>query len=231
MKPIEKDLNNIRKELNEMWNLVNSQLEAAGEAFMSLDSEAATGVLLREKRVNAYELKLDSDCEDSIALYAPVAIDLRFILAVMKITTNLERIADFAEGMARFVIAAPTLNLDADLLSRLRIEQMLHEIKSMLKLGQSAFINENSTEAAKIFAKDALVDEINNEAPKIMAAYLEKSADRALSCLNLIGMIRKMERIGDHCNNIAEEVIFYLDAKVLKHQKSKDDNEEQQKKV
>lgn len=214
-----------------MWNLVNSQLEVAGEAFLARDSEAATKVLLREKRVNAYELKLDSDCEDAIALYAPVAIDLRFILAVMKINTTLERIADFAEGIARFVIAFPSLNLEGDLLAKLRMEQMLKEIKSMLKLGQNAFINENSTEAAQIFAKDALVDEINNDAPKIIADYLEKNSDRTLSCLNLIGVVRKMERIGDHCNNIAEEVIFYLDAKVLKHQKSKNGHEEQEKKA
>lgn len=231
MKPIDKDLQNIRKELNEMWNLVNSQLEMAGESLMLLDSEVATKVLLREKRVNAYELKLDSDCEDVIALYAPVAIDLRFILAVMKINTNLERIADFAEGIARFIIAFPSLNLEGDLLARLRIEQMLGEIKNMLRLGQSAFINENSTEAAQIFAKDALVDDINNEAPPIIADYLEKNTERTLSCLNLIGIIRKMERIGDHCNNIAEEIIFYLDAKVLKHQKSKSDDGKQEKKV
>lgn len=231
MKPIEKDLHNIHQELNEMWNLVNSQLEIASEAFMSLDSEAATKVLLREKRVNAYELKLDSSCEDAIALYAPVAVDLRFILAVMKINTNLERIADFAEGIARFIIASPSLNLEGDLLAKLRVEHMFNEIKSMLKLGQSAFVNENSSEAAQIFTKDALVDEINNEAPQTIAAYLEKNAERTLSCLNLIGMIRKMERIGDHCNNIAEEIIFYLDAKVLKHQKSTDNGGRQEKKL
>ncbi|MDR0419655.1 MAG: phosphate signaling complex protein PhoU [Prevotellaceae bacterium] len=220
MKPIEKELSIIKKELNEMWNLVNSQLNIAGEALLSPDSEAATQVLLRERKVNAYELKIDSDCEDAIALYAPVAIDLRFILAVLKINTNLERIADFAEGIARFIITFPSLNMEAELLNNLRIERMVTELKEMLQLGQKAFNNENSLEAAQIFTKDALVDEINNNAPEIISKYIEGNPERALSGLNLIGIIRKMERVGDHCNNIAEEIIFFLDAKILKHNKN-----------
>lgn len=226
MKPIEKELDTIKKELNEMWNLVNSQLNIAGEALLSLDSEAATQVLLRERRVNAHELKIDSDCEDAIALYAPVAIDLRFILAVLKINTNLERIADFAEGIARFIITFPSLNLEAELLNNLRIERMITEIKEMLLLGQKAFNNENSLEAAQIFTKDALVDEINNNAPEIISKYIEGNPERALSALNLIGIIRKMERVGDHCNNIAEEIIFFLDAKILKHNKNSSKEDE-----
>ena len=78
-----------------MWDLVNSQLNRAGESLISLDKDLAKEVVYREKRVNAFELKIDSDCEDIIGLYNPVALDLRFTLAMMKINNNLERIADF----------------------------------------------------------------------------------------------------------------------------------------
>ena len=74
------------------------------EAVLTLDRELAQQVIVRERRVNAFELKIDSDVEDVIALYNPVAIDLRFVLAMLKINTNLERLGDFAEGIARFVV-------------------------------------------------------------------------------------------------------------------------------
>ena len=95
---IEKELDDLKKEVLEMWDLVNSQLNRAGEALLSMDKELAHEVTYREKRVNAFELKIDSDCEDIIGLYNPVALDLRFTLAMMKTSNNLERIAAFCAG-------------------------------------------------------------------------------------------------------------------------------------
>ena len=105
VKFIESELVLLKKEVDEMWTLVYNQLDRAGEAVMTLDKELAQQVMVRERRVNAFELKIDSDVEDIIALYNPVAIDLRFVLAMLKINTNLERLGDFAEGIARFVYA------------------------------------------------------------------------------------------------------------------------------
>ena len=104
VKFIESELILLKKEIDEMWTLVYNQLDRAGEAVLTLDKELAQQVMVRERRVNAFELKIDSDVEDIIALYNPVAIDLRFVLAMLKINTNLERLGDFAEGIARFVI-------------------------------------------------------------------------------------------------------------------------------
>ena len=89
--------------------------------------------MVRERRVNAFELKIDSDVEDIIALYNPVAIDLRFVLAMLKINTNLERLGDFAEGIARFVLRCKEPVLDAELLNRLRLAEMQAEVLSMLE--------------------------------------------------------------------------------------------------
>ena len=143
-------------------------------------------------------MKIDSDCEDIIGLYTPVAVDLRFVLAMLKINTNLERIADFCEGMSRFVIDYPQISVDAELLDKTNLREMLDTIKKMMEKG-----------------KEALT------ATHIVARYIQDKPDRADECLHLIGIIRKMERIGDHCNNMAEEIIFYLDAKVLKHSTKK----------
>ncbi len=221
MRYIEKELENLKDEVLEMWTLVYSQLNRAGEALLSLDKDLAREVIYREKRVNAFELKIDSDCEDIIGLYTPVAVDLRFVLAMLKINTNLERIADFCEGMSRFVIDCPQISVDAELLDKTNIREMLDTIKKMMEKGKEALTEESSSIAVTIFDMDNRVDEINRQAAHIVARYIQERPDRADECLYLIGIIRKMERIGDHCNNMAEEIIFYLDAKVLKHSTKK----------
>ena len=148
VKFIESELILLKKEIDEMWTLVYNQLDRAGEAVLTLDKELAQQVMVRERRVNAFELKIDSDVEDIIALYNPVAIDLRFVLAMLKINTNLERLGDFAEGIARFVLRCKEPVLDAELLSRLRLAEMQAEVLSMLELAKRA-LNEESNDLAR----------------------------------------------------------------------------------
>ena len=95
----------------------------------------------------------------------------------------------------------------------------------MLTLAKEALVTENAQLAQEIISKDNLVDEINKKAVGIIADYLEKNPTNAYSCLQLIGIIRKLERFGDHCTNIAEEIIFYLEAKVVKHSEKKYEKE------
>lgn len=223
VKFIESELVLLKKEVDEMWTLVYNQLDRAGEAVLTLDKELAQQVVVREKRVNAFELKIDSDVEDVIALYNPVAVDLRFVLAMLKINTNLERLGDFAEGIARFVIKCEDPALDADLLKKLRLEEMLREVLSMLETAKKA-LNEESIElATSVFAKDNLVDEINANVTNMLTEYLTKNPESMVTCLNLVGVFRKLERAGDHINNMAEEIVFFVDAKVLKHQGKTDE--------
>jgi phosphate transport system protein len=217
MRQLEQELTSLRHDLIDMWKLVISQVSNSGEAILSFDKELAQKVSMRERKVDAYELKIDSECENIIALHQPVAIDLRFVLAVFKINSNLERIADFAYGISRMLIANPSVILDAELITNTNVRVMISEVNKMLTQGLDAFENEKSNFAAAIFSEDYQVDEINNNAARIVADYIQKNPDRAFECLQLIASIRKLERIGDHCSNIAEEIFFYIDAKVLKH--------------
>lgn len=217
VKFIESELVLLKKEINEMWSLVYNQLDRAGEAVLTMDKELAQQVMVREKRVNAFELKIDSDVEDVIALYNPVAVDLRFVLAMLKINTNLERLGDFAEGIARFVVKCKERTFDPELLQKLRLEEMLTEVLSMLDIAKNALNEENLELATSVFAKDNLLDEINQNVAKTLNDYLQKHPEDTLLCLNLVGVFRKLERSGDHITNIAEEIVFFVDAKVLKH--------------
>ena len=218
MKVIEQEIAALKNTINEMWALVHQQIYNAGEAMLTGDKELAYKVLSRERRVNAFELKIDSDCEDIIALYAPVAIDLRFVLAMYKINTNLERLGDFAESIARFSANLPEGEpIDPELVKIARVEEMLHELLGMISLAQEAFEKESSEIASRIFLKDNIIDEINHDSTPLIAQYIEAHPGSALAGLYMAGVIRKMERFGDHCTNIAEELIFYLDAKAMKH--------------
>lgn len=224
VKFIESELGSLRKEVNEMWTLVYNQLDRAGESVLTFSRDLAQQVIVREKRVNAFELKIDSDVEDTIALYNPVAIDLRFVLAVFKINSDLERLGDFAEGIARFVLRSEETAMDGDLLRELRIEEMQKEVLCMLEMAKNALNEENLDLALAIFSKDNLLDEINAEASAVLAKYLKNHPDSCLTCLELGAVIRKLERAGDHITNIAEEIVFFIDAKVLKHRGKVDEH-------
>lgn len=221
MKHLEKDLYLIRQDIIEMWRLVISQVSTAGEAMQSFNSELARKVVLREKKVDAYELKIDNECENLIALNQPVAIDLRFVLAILKINSNLERIADFAYGIAKTLLNNPSLIEDAEAMTDANLQDMIKQVNNMLERVLISFEHENPDESYGIFQEDSEIDAINENAPGIIAEYIKKNPERAYECIQLISVFRKLERIGDHCSNIAEEIFFYVDAKVLKHSAKK----------
>ena len=210
MRHLEQELVALRQDVIDMWKLVISQVSNSGEAILSFNKEMAQKVAMREKKVDAYELKIDSECENIIALYQPVAVDLRFLLAVLKINSNLERIGDFAYGISRVLISNPTVILDAELIMDTNLRVMVEHVNKMLLQGLDAFENEQPDLASAIFSEDFQVDEINKNAAQLFADYIQKSPDRAFDCLQLFSTFRRLERIGDHCSNIAEEIFFYI---------------------
>src|SRR6266487_6194075 len=107
MTQLEIELQHLNKEVVNMWNLVQSQLVKSMSSLLNFDKDLAREVVLLEKRVNGSELKIDRDCENIFALFNPLAVDLRFVLAVLKINSNLERIGDIADGIARYVVETP----------------------------------------------------------------------------------------------------------------------------
>jgi phosphate transport system protein len=222
MKHTERELIAIKEEVSQMWKLVLSQLEKSKQALFNNDIEQAREVVSREKRVNTFELKIDSDCENYIALYNPVAVDLRLALSLIKICYTLERIGDFADGIARHVIKDGCNLLTEDLREELRLETMFDTVIEMLSDSYVALDSENTRLSGKILAKDESVDEIYHNSLPVLATYMRNNPAQMECGLQTMLLLRKIERIGDHCNNIVEEIVFYVDAKVLKHSKMND---------
>jgi len=216
MQPLEEEIQRLKATVTQMWNLVISQLKKTHEALITFDKDLARQVVASEKRVNALELKIDSDCENIIALFGPVAVDLRFVLAILKINTNLERTGDIAEGIAQLIIKAES-RLDEKLLEVTRVIVMYEEANEMLQDAFHAFEKEDTRLARSVFKRDEMLDAVNAKANEVIADYIRNHPDKIEQGLNILSTIRKLERVGDQTKNIAEEIIFYVEAKVLKH--------------
>lgn len=220
MSHIDIELQNLKADTLHMWKLVQSQLQKGKESLINFDKDLARVIVVKEKRVNAYELKIDRDCENIFALFNPVAVDLRFVLAVLKINTNLERIGDIAEGITRYVLDVDK-KFDKELLRVTRIVEMFETSDSIIQDVATAFENEDTKLAMTVFKTDEHLDEINSNASYVIADYIKAHPDQVRESLHILSMIRKLERVGDQSKNIAEEIIFFIEAKVLKHRSKK----------
>ncbi len=225
MTQLETEINALKVELISMWILVQSQMNKAKEAMVAFDKDLAREVLMKEKRVNSFELKIDRDCENILALYCPVAVDLRFLLAALKINTNLERVGDIAAGIAKYIVES-SVNYDIKALESSSLIRMYDESINILADARMAFENEDTVLARSIFKRDEVLNSININAPIAIADIIKKDVDSVNEALYMLSIIRKLERVGDHSTNIAEEIIFYIEAKILKHQTNSEQKEE-----
>lgn len=204
----------------EMLNLCISQIEKATEAFLTHDTDLAEEVMNAEARVNALDLKIENDCEKFLALYNPVAIDLRFIMAILKINFDLERIADHAYGISKYTIEQDK-KIDPRLFEALKFDKIYETIISMFEDISTAYESKDASFARKVFKKDKILDKINAGSFAIIEEEIKKDISIIDQTLLLFAIVKKFERVGDLIKNIAEEIIFYIDAEVLKHKKKK----------
>ena len=217
MKHTEKEILLLKEEVKLMWKLVISQVENAKKALLNKDVAIASQIIKTEIDVNTFELKIDSNCENFIALYSPVAIDLRLALSLIRISSELERISDFTEGIARFVLKKECEDIDDHLFDELKIERMFDILIGMLLDGFVAFETEQTKVSERIILRDDKVDEIYHHVFNVLGDYMKTHPEMAICLLKIMLLVRKLERIGDHNSNIIEEIVFFVEAKVLKH--------------
>ena len=217
---LEVELQKVKTEIISMWDLVITQLKKTQQALISFDKDLAHEIIANEKRVNGMELKIDRDCESIMAMYAPVAIDLRFLLAILKINYNLERTGDIAKGICKCIVNNEN-KFDDTLLDDSQILIMFEEATDMLEDVLTAFKDENTQIARTIFQRDKYLDSINKKIDTAINEYIQAHPTNVEQSLYIHSSIRKIERAGDQAKNIAEEIIFYVEAKVLKHQSKK----------
>ncbi len=230
MNLLETELGELKTQLIEMTLLVRGQTEKAISAFYTFDKDLAKEIIKNEKRVNGSELIIDAKSEHILALFNPVAIDLRFVVASMKMVSDLERIGDNAKGIAQFILRSEE-PFSQELIEKFRFREMTDTALDMLSILSESFESDNTEMARTIFSKDELMDEINVNANEVLTNYVKDISDphKILQAIYFLSVIRKMERSGDYITNVAEEIIFYVKAKVLRHKRKtigkKDNNE------
>jgi len=210
----EKKLDELKKKLVEMCSLTTQSLQASLEAVLADSEEDAKKVFELEKGINSFELEIDSGVVDILALEQPVAKDLRLILAVQKINNDLERIGDHAVNIAESAIG---LVKTAEREPLLGIPKMATLTIEMLKKAVQSFVKLDAALAQQVLESDDAVDDLNRRMITDIARLIKEDQTTIEGNLQLARISRNLERVADMTTNIAEEVIFYTQARVVKH--------------
>lgn len=220
MPHIDVELERLKKKLLEMWELVEFQLVSGREVMTTADQKLAKKIIKVGDKVNSYDVKIDSLCENFFALFTPVAVDLRMVLAILKINANLERIGDSAEGIA-FFLKELEKPMNPTLVEATQVLEMYDEALRMFADCRKAFLENDTALARELIKRDKVLNKIYRKSDSIIIPYLKEEPENIKEGMALLSIIKKIERVGDQVCNVAEEVIFYRDAKVVKHKPKK----------
>jgi len=209
-----KELEELKENLLKMAALVEEAIRDAVQSLVKRDSDLAEKTFQFEDRINKLEIAIDDMCLKLLALRQPMATDLRFITSAMKITTDLERMGDQAVNIAERAIS---LNQEPQLKPYIDIPKMAEIAQSMVKDVLDAFVNHDSKLARSVCERDDMVDGLNGRIFRELLTYMNSDQQTIPRSIHLMIVSRCLERIADHATNIAEGVIFMLDARVIKH--------------
>ena len=218
MIPLEYEIDHLKNIFLEMVELVRDQLTLSKDALLKQDLDTASEVMRKESRVNSYELTIDRECEDFLALHSPFATDLRMVIAILKMSGSLERIGDHAYGISVFVYDEK-LKLSRDIVELVKLEALFNDIDEMFATITKAFRNGDVSKAKMVFKKDKIIDRINKRLPRLLQDYTKEKKEKVSNLILLARIVGKLERSGDLIKNMAEEIIFYLESDVIKHKK------------
>jgi phosphate transport system protein len=219
----QKELEALKENLLKMAAIVEEAIRNSVQSLVKRDSDLARKTFNVEDRVNQMENAIDEMCLKLLALRQPMAADLRFITSAMKITTDLERMGDQAVNIAE---RALSLNEDPQLKPYIDIPRMTEIVQSMVKDVLDAFVNRDSKLARSVCARDDLVDGLNDQVVRELLTYMLSDPKTITRAVHLMIVARCLERIADHATNIAEDVIFMVDALVIKHHADEKKEEE-----
>lgn len=211
---IDQQIEDLKKLLLEMGGFVEKALQASTEGFLKKDLKILNSVHEIEVNINEMQLKIDNTCLLLLAKQGPVAKDLRFILSVIKMNTDLERMGDQCVNMA--YIGKDFLNRGQSLPLN-QIEKMSLSTRKMVQGALDCFVRLNSSEAENILKMDDEIDEAKDLIIAESISMIKKDPTLTESCLDLILIARNLERMGDHATNIAEDVIFAFTGKDIRH--------------
>jgi phosphate transport system protein len=218
----DEELRDLKQDLLKLGSLVEKAIFNSVEALKERSKEKANKVITDDIIIDEGELKIDEQCLDLLALRQPVATDLRFIAMAMKISTDLERMADLAVDIAQRVLELADKPLLKPLID---IPKLTKLAQSMTKEALDSFINEDADLAGKVILTDKQADALRNLVQEeLINDFILKDKSTISRAIPLLLIARHLERICDHATNIAEDLIYMVQAKVVKHHPEKLNN-------
>ncbi|UXI69575.1 phosphate signaling complex protein PhoU [Tahibacter amnicola] len=198
-----------------MGGLVESQLATALEALAERDARRTADVIAREEAVNASELEIDARCTQILARRQPAASDLRLVLACVRMVTNLERIGDEAERIAK--LSEKLGSIDLGERYTMKLAEMGSLVRDQLRGTLDTFARMDEDRALERLRRDREVDVLYKEVSAMLVDLMQRQSDRVPAALDLLWCARALERIGDRCKNLCEQVIYLVRGKDVRH--------------
>jgi phosphate transport system protein len=209
-----RELDKIKKKILSLGALVEERVRIASAAVDNRDAAIAQKIIDTDWEIDEMEVEVEEECLKILALHQPVAVDLRFIVTVIKINNDLERIGDQAVNIAERVLTIskrPEMDFVFDYLP------MAEKAEAMLKMSLDALVNMDVDLALKVVTMDDEVDAIKTLAYDRIKEAIKAKPERVGSLINLLLISRHLERLADHATNIAEEVIYLIEGEIVRH--------------
>ena len=210
------EIENLKTSLIKMASIVDEQVDKVITALESGNIELCKGVKSKDLEVDAYDNLIQTQCENILALFQPVASDLRLVMSAIMINNNLERCGDIAVNISQRVKKAGN---ERSLIAESQIIDMARTAQSMLKNAIDSFIKNDTELASNVIASDEKVDKLNKQIFNFLVAKMQSNNELIEASTHLIVMSRHIERMADHATNIAENLVFYVDAQIIANRK------------
>lgn len=212
---LQKELERLKKTLLQLSALVEESVQKAVKSVHDRDAVLAEKVVKMDKEIDQMEIEVEEECLKILALHQPVAIDLRFIVAILKLNNDLERIGDLAVNIAERSLYELSQYKTWDI--PFDFNEMESKVQSMLKRALDALVEKNVKLARQVCIDDQEVDNLHKETIDGVRAYIQKNPELFDRLLPLLSVSRQLERIADHATNIAEDVIYMIKGEIVRH--------------
>jgi phosphate transport system protein len=213
-KHLEVEMDHLKRNLLSLSSLVEDVVQKAVRSLEERDRELAKIVIKTDTEVDNLEVEIEEDCLKILALHQPVAVDLRYLVGVLKVNNDLERIGDIAVNIAErtlFVTKRPEID------KPIFLDEMAEKTYSMLKRSIDALINMDTELAKKVCFDDQEVDSMNKEMYSVIFAAIQEKPKDVQSLISYLAASRHLERIADYATNIAEDVIYMVEGTIVRH--------------
>jgi len=215
---LQREIENLKTEILTLGAIVEQRVRESILAIENRDEKLAKKIIDKDIEIDQKEVEVEETCLKILALHQPVAIDLRFIIAALKINNDLERIGDLAVNIAE---RAAFLSTQPPVYGAFNFVDMAAKAQKMLKQSLDALVNLSPDTAREVCAFDDEIDAMNRQVYILIQNMIHKNTNQTESLIHLLSVSRHLERIADHATNIAEDVIYMVEGEIVRHKAEK----------